>query len=820
MTTRTRRSCRFPRRLPELSLLAIALALSAPPAVVHAHGAANGAGAPAILSDADDPTAANATPGSQELYLEVSLNQVATGSLARFVLAGQRLHASATTLRTLGLRWPGSDTAQGLVALDTLRGLQLQYDEGRQRLALLAPLDLLYGEPVRRGYIAPAPLRSDPASRIPGLILNYDLYGQHADDHSSVSAWSELRLFGLGRGAFVSTGTIRAFRTQGARDGHEAVRLDSFWEYDDPERMLTVTIGDTLTGGLSWTRPTRIGGIRVSRNFALQPYRITTPLASFAGEAVLPSTVDILINGIQQSSQQVQPGQFVIDSAPLLSGAGQAQMVITDINGQRRVLDFALYGTPQLLEAGLADWSLELGAIRRRYGQASFAYAEDPVFSATGRRGVSDRATLEGHAQLAPGLQLAGLGGGWRLGAHGGLLTAAAAGSRHAGRTGSLGSMGYQWSSPAFNVYASSTRRSAGFRDAGSLEAGALPRRTDQAFAGFNTRLGQFGASYILQADHDNHARRYATLNWSRQLPHNAMLSLSFSRGLDDDAGDTAYLFWSMPLDRQTSVSTTARHGDRRQALSAGVQRAPHGDLGGWGWRAQATGGDQPGTQAEVSRLGQRGQWTLGANHWRGEGDMPSTTTAYGSASGGLVLVRGHAYAMRRVDDAFAVVDTNGFAGVPVRLENRVVGLTDGNGLLLVSRLNAWQANRLSIDPLDLPVDTQLGETTIDAVPQRRSGMLAAFAMKRIRPVDLVLRDPAGSLLPPGSPVWLEAATGGFDADRAPDTVVGHGGMVWLPHLPAGMRLRIQAGDTRCVATPTRSVDPGAPDDAGELTCR
>ncbi|MBB1472098.1 MULTISPECIES: fimbria/pilus outer membrane usher protein [unclassified Luteimonas] len=797
-------------------MLAIALSLSAVPVGVQARGA----GAAAVMADEADSAQAATTPGSQELYLDVSLNEVATGTLARFVLVHRRLHASAATLRGLGLRWTGSATAQGLVALDALPGLQVQYDEARQHLALLAPLDLLGAAQARGGYVTPAPLQADPASRIPGLILNYDVYGQHDDNSSSLGAWNELRLFGLGPGVFVNTGSSRAFRARGARDGHEAVRLDSFWEYDDPERMLTVTVGDTLTGALSWTRPTRIGGIRISRNFALQPYRITTPLASFAGEAVLPSTVDILINGIQQSSQRVQPGQFVIDSAPMLSGAGQAQMVLTDINGQRRVLDFALYGTPQLLEAGLVDWSVELGAMRRSYGQQSFDYADDPVFSATARRGMSDRATLEGHTQLAPGLQLAGVGGGWRVGARGGLLTGAAAGSRHAGHNGTLGSLGYQWNSPAFNLFASSTHRSAGFRDAGSLETGALPRRTDQAFAGFNTRLGQLGASYILQADQDNQARRYATLNWSRQLPRNATVSVSLSRGLDDDAGDSAYLYWSMPLDRHASVSASARHGDRSRGLSMGAHRAPNSDLGGWGWRAQATAGDQPGAQAEVSRLSQNGQWTLGANHWRGDGNTPSATTTYGSASGGLVLVRGHAYAMRRVDDAFAVVDTSGFAGVPVRLENRVVGHTDANGLLLVSRLNAWQANRLSIDPLDLPVDTQLGETSIDAVPQRRSGMLAAFKMKRIHPVDLVLRDHAGSLLPVGSRVWLEPADGEFDADRAPDTVVGHGGMVWLTDLPEGMRLRVQTGDQLCMAAPTLPAGSGAPDEPGDLICR
>lgn len=804
MTTRNRSSCRL-HRLPELFLLASALSLSAIPGNAPAR-------TPASLSEPLQE------PDGQELYLDVTLNQVPTRSLLRFVLSGERLHASAATLRELGLRWPGSDAAQGLVALDTLPGLQADYDRSGQRVSLLAPVELLDAAPVRQGYVAPAPLQSDPATRLPGLTLNYDLYGQRDDNTASASAWNELRLFGVGRGVFISTGTMRAFKSRGQPGGHDALRLDSFWEYDDPDRMLTVTVGDTLTGALSWTRPTRIGGVRISRNFSLQPYRVTTPLASFAGEAVLPSTVDILINGIEQSSQQVQPGQFVIDSAPLLSGAGQAQMVITDINGQRRVMDFALYGTPQLLASGLSDWSVELGAVRRRFGQASFDYADDPVFSATGRRGLSDRTTLEGHAEFASNLQLAGVGGTWRLGGNGGLLTAAAAGSRSGNLEGTLASLGYQWSSPGFNLFATSTRRSPGFRDIGSLETGALPRRTDQAFLGFNTSLGQFGGSYILQADRDNQTRRYATLNWSRQLPRHSTLSLSVSRGLDDDAGTSAYLFWSMQLDRRTAVSATARHGNRNQTLSLGASRSPHSDLGGWGWRTQATLGERPGMQAELNRLSQHGQWALGANHWRGDGVTPATTTTYASASGGLVFVRGHAYAMRRINDAFAVVDTNGFADIPVRLENRVIGHTDANGLLLVSQLNAWQANRLSIDPVELPANTRLGDTTINAVPRRLSGMLAAFEVERIISVELSLRDASGKPLPAGSRVWLDRADA--TAGSPADTVVGHDGVVWLANPPPDAQLHVATGNTSCTAALGTLDAADSTIHLEEVTCR
>src|SRR5690606_8391900 len=113
---------------------------------------------------------------------------------------------------------------------------QVTYDEARQRVSLLVPVTLLEGQPARLGLAHEPPPREDPATRLRGLTLNYDLYGQHDGDHASASAWSELRLFGVGRGVFVNTGNARAYRSDDAGDGYEAVRLASFWEYDDPER--------------------------------------------------------------------------------------------------------------------------------------------------------------------------------------------------------------------------------------------------------------------------------------------------------------------------------------------------------------------------------------------------------------------------------------------------------------------------------------------------------------------------------------------------------------------------------------------------------
>lgn len=754
----------------------------------------------------------------QELYLEVSVNSATTGRLARFVLRDGAIHASAATLRELGLRWPGSQDSGGLIPLASLPGVQAEYEADSQRIALRVPLAMLDRETERLGFVQPDRPRVDPALRAPGVIFNYDLYGQRAEDYGTLSSFSEIRVFGLGPGVWSNTLSTRFNSGEAATmERTRSVRLDTSWQFDMPDTMMSLTVGDGITGALDWTRATRIGGVRLARNFALQPYRITAPLASFAGEAVLPSTVDLYIDGLKQSTQDVQPGRFQIDSVPSLNGVGQAQLVITDINGQSRVVGFSMYGTPELLQAGLSDWSLDLGVIRREYGLRSFEYGSEPLFSATGRYGLTERITMEAHAEGSDGTGQAGMGGVFRLGERGGVISASLAGSRGEGLSGHQRGLGYQWNSRVLNMSLNTLRRSHEFRDVASLlEGAALPRRTDQAFVGVSTLLGQWGVSYITQDYPEVGPSRYASLNWSRSLRGNSLISLSVNRDLENDTGDSAFLYWSMPLDRRTTASSSLRHTRDANSMTVEANRAVPSDLGGWGWRAQATVGDARGGQVQLSQLGQYGQWTAGFDHQQGTGGIDSSTVAYASANGGLVWMQGHTYAMRRVDDAFALVDTSGVAGVPVRLENRIVGQTNEDGLLLINRLNAWQRNQLSIDPMDLPADMQLGSTLMDAVPESRSGMLARFAMRRTLSIQLSVKGTDGQWLPAGSTAWLQST----DGARSANTIVGHDGVVYLQDPPAGASLHVRSKGNECFAPlPAFPAREGRLD-LGELNCQ
>src|SRR5699024_10169644 len=111
----------------------------------------------------------------------------------------------------------------------------------------------------------------------------------------------------------------------------------------------TVSAGDILTGSLSWSRSTRLGGLQFGSNFDLQPYMTTTPLPSFFGSATLPSEVELYINGLKQYSGDVPAGPFEINTAPSFSGVGNAQLVLKDALGQNTTLNFTLYDAQRLL---------------------------------------------------------------------------------------------------------------------------------------------------------------------------------------------------------------------------------------------------------------------------------------------------------------------------------------------------------------------------------------------------------------------------------------------------------------------------------------
>lgn len=725
----------------------------------------SGGANPGLLVAATDDASSVAGPRGSELYLDVELNGMASG-LAPFGWRDGELWASASTLRQLGFMMPPGSTDP--VRLLSLPGVTATYNVQRQQVSLMAPLSLLS---LATTQLSMPGIAAQPATASPGLLLNYDLYATSGrQGASSLSAFTELRAFS-GAGVISSTALTQAQRSDSSPWKSTTTRLDTTWSKSYQEEMLTLRVGDTLTGSLPWTRATRIGGVQLSTNFSLQPYRTTAPLPSFLGSATLPSDVELYVNGLRQYSGKVPAGPFQLNTLPNISGSGNAQMVLTDALGRATTLNFSIYDTQLLLQKGLSDWTVDFGVVRNNYGLRSFDYGRKPAASGTWRYGLTDNFTFETHAEATSGLALAGAGGVWQLGAAG-MVSGAAAHSVQGADRGSQLNLGYSWRNDRFNFGLNATGTQGSYLDVGS-QYGSLPvRRSGSVVAGYNTpSLGSVGVSYLYLRYVDQPVTRLATAYWFKSIGRSTSLNLSINQNLDKRSERSVFFGISMALGDKASLSGGIQRDKDRSVYTVDASSSTPSE-GGIGWRTGLRqGGGQNGGQAQLEFLGRYGR--VGA----GVSAIGDSRYAYASANGGLVFMGGQTFATRRVDDAFAVVSTDGVAGVPVKLENRPIGTTDSKGMLLVAPLRAYQNNQLAIDPMQLPPDVRLDRVKTLATPTDRAGTLVRFGITPVRAALITLVDAAGKPLPLGSLVRLQGASNlqpvlvGFDGETYLDTL-------------------------------------------------
>jgi outer membrane usher protein len=737
-----------------------------------------------------------------DLYLEVVLNQQQTNKLTHFTQRNGKLWASDAALRDLGFVLPTGTPDP--VRVDSLPGVTVDYDSSRQSVSIMAPLKLLDFKTT----LLNAPENAVPKATVsPGLLLNYDLYGTAGEQNAdSLSAFTELRAFGS-VGIFDNTSLSQVYRASDGDWQSQSVRLDTNWRRSWPDSMLTLTVGDTVTGALPWTRPTRIAGLQLGRNFSLQPYRITTPVPAFFGQATLPSAVDLYVNGIKQYTGQVPPGPYQLSSVPTITGSGTAQVVLTDAFGRSTTVAFPFYTTNQLLRKGLLDGSAELGVVRENYGLTSFDYGHDPVASGTLRYGVNDSLTLQGHAEAGTGVINAGAGGAWLIGQEG-VLNGSLARSAGSAGSGTQVGIGYNWQKGPFNISLDSLRTYGSYRDIASGYGTPPPDISERALVGFTTpHTGSFSVSYLRLRYPGQDDSRYASAFWSRSFGRNALVSFSVNQDLNNHSDRSVFFGLTLFLNGNLSVSTAAQHDQSGTTFTLDANR-PVPANNGFGWRVQARqGDDSDGGLAEIGYRNRYNDLTAGVNAFG------SSRYAYGDASGSLTFMDGHLFAARRIDDAFAVVSTDGVPNVPIKLENRVIGHTDSDGMLLVTPLNAWQRNQLAIDPMQLPADVRIGHVKTIATPMDHAGTLVKFGITPMRAASIVLVDTAGKPLPLGSHVHIAGQ---------PDhgAIVGYDGAVYLDTLEAHNTLDVDTPAGLCHASFDYHKQGNTIPEIGPLACR
>lgn len=722
--------------------------------------------APLLAGELPAPPTSLEAVGDAQLSLELVVNQMSSPELVVVQQRAGRLYMASADLQAAGVQVPR--LAEGDVALDSINGLHVDYDSQAQRLLLQVPPAWLPLQTLGNQQLYPL---SEARSSLGG-VFNYDLYLNDTDDGGTyLAAWNELRLFDSW-GTLSTTGQWRqALGGNQFDDSQQGFRrYDTTWRYTDEARLLTLEMGDVLSGALPWSSSVRLGGVQLSRDFAVRPDLVTYPLPAFAGEAAVPSSLDLFINGYKSSSAELQPGPYTLTNIPFINGAGEAVVVTTDALGRQVSTTLPFYVTSSLLQKGLADFSLAAGSLRRDYALRDFAYGPG-VSAASLRYGLTDRFTLESHAEAAESLALGGVGGNLQVG-NWGVVNAAVSQSRFDSRGGQQISLGYQYNSPRLGFNYQRLQRRGDYADLSLLDSPytRLSQRSEQVTLSLNlNRYGSLGAGYFDVRAGDNSRTRLLNLSWSKPLWGNSSLYLSANREIGESQW-AVQAQWVIPFDLNGTLSLSAERNDNGESLQrVNYSRAVPGE-GGVGFNLGYAGGDQEAyRQADLTWRLQSVQLQVGAY------GNAADTTRWADASGSLVWMDSGVFAANRIDDAFVVVSTDGFADVPVRYENQLVGRTDRQGHLLVPWSSGYYRGKYEIDPMELPSTVQVAQVEQRVAVRRGAGYLLEFPMQHVVAASIHLVDSAQLDLPLGSQVLHEQS--------GARTVVGWDGLVYLEGL-------------------------------------
>jgi len=760
----------------------------------------------------------SATAEQTALLLDVRINGYAIGAVGQFVLRDGVLLARAGELGDLGFLLPGPLAAgpDTLVSLSDLPGLVWKLEPSTQTLSVS----------VGNEWLKPQRLDTGTGSKVEaavesglGVTLNYEVDSSNAGGRDVTNGQFDLRAFSPW--GVVNTGLLA---TSGAAyaspDAKAVVRLDSTYTYSDAAKLQRYRLGDFISGGLAWTRPIRLGGVQFSSDFGLRPDLVTFPLPSASASAAVPSTLEVLVNGTRLFSRDLNAGPFEIPQLPVVTGAGTISLALTNALGRQVILTLPFYASSALLAPGLQTFSLQAGALRRNWSRLSNDYGA-LVASASLRRGLSPKLTVEGSVEATASTLMAGAG--LVLNAFdAAVLNLSAAGSSGAGLSGSTLTAGVQRISSSLSLALSATVASGNFRDIAAVTGDAVPRRRIAASAGLSLgRHGSLGLAYV-GIDRSSPARATDFFGGVVDRPTNLnahILSASYSvqwgrvslfaTGFRDAAGAHAkglLLGLSMPLDRRSSVGISSASGSGGAHRQLQAQQSPASE-GDWGYQAYAADGAVP---HQFAQLQYRSPWALlSVGVDRNDGQTSQALRAEGALS----FVDGALFASNSIADAFAVVDTNGLGGIRVLRENREIGRTDAEGRLLVPDLRAFDVNRIAIEPIDVPQDTTILVTTRELRPQDRSGVIVKFAVKVSRGALVKLVDDAGVPVPPGSSATLKSSGAAVP--------VGYDGAAYVEDLAPHNVLMVVVGDGRhCqVSFDYRPVKGEIPV-IGPLSCR
>jgi outer membrane usher protein len=431
----------------------------------------------------------------------------------------------------------------------------------------------------------------------------------------------------------------------------------------------------------------------------------------------------------------------------------------------------------------------------------------NPFGTATYRRGLSNEMTGEARVEVQKDLVAAGFSATTALPGISSVVESTVALSQVKGSApGMMGSVSYSYLGRRWSASARVQLDSLRFRQVGS-DPLHLPRQIGTAQFSAPLGGGTVSVNYLRHQSQGESLTRIVNLGYSKRLTEGLSASFLYVKPLSTRSGTSIGLVLTAIFDPNQYGSATVNNQAGATTLYTEFRQATPND-NGFGYRgAVLTGGQSHRQEASLMRNPSFGR--LQAEIVRDNGEVSSRV----GAQGGLAVLGGGVFLTRGMDEGFAVVQTQGIAGVPIYLENQVVAHTDPRGRAVVGNLQPYQENRISIDPVTLPMAASVGEVEKTVIPRSRGGVIVDFEVRIVHSATLKIVQADGQPLPAWTPIEVVGTKDVF--------VSGNRGEVSV-NLPNAIGNRVIArpkGGPACELTVDLPDSPSAIPFLGPLTC-
>ncbi len=679
----------------------------------------------------------------------------------------------------------------------------IQFDFNQQKLSLLLPTQALL--PKLNG-IAPEQLWDDG---IPALFMNYQANMQQRKYQGAYKSHDESYYAQLQPGLNIGPWRFRSAASWQKEQGWQR-------SYIYAERGLNtikgrLTLGESYSDGSIFDSIPFTGG-KLASDETMLPYDQWSFAPVIRGVARTQARVEVQQNGYTVSNDLIPSGPFELTNLPLGGGSGDLKVIIHESDGTQQVFTVP-YDTPAVaLRQGYFEYSVMGG----EYRPANDAVQTSPVGALEMKYGLPWNLTLYGGLQGAGNYQAAALGIGSLLGDFGALSADVV--QSNSKKDNQQKESGQRWrvrynksldSGTSVNI-ASEEYATEGFNtlsdtlntyckpDAGNICYSDYKKPKNKVNLSISQTTDGWGtfnfSGYRQNYWNDKSTTTSFAAGYSRMFDSGISLNVNLSKTQNIDkngkkTNDRLTSLWlSFPLSRWLSNSSV----NASYQMTSDTQGDSMHEFGVYGdsfnrqlhWDLRERYRDNASENKISSALSLNYRGTYGELRGNYSYDKRQRQLGVG-INGNIVATQYGITAGQSSGDTMALVQAPGVDGASVGYWPGMK--TDFRGYTSYGYLTPYRENNIDINPMTLPKNAEISQTSTRVVPTKGAIVLAKFDTRIGGRLLLQLKRSDNKPVPFGSVATVEGQSSNSG-------IVGDNSQVYLTGVPKEASVKVQWG--------------------------